>query len=197
MKTVAAPASNLAISSSDAARAGAAENAAIVVDTARTTAMNLRDMVGFLSLSKPAMACYGRGIGPLPVTSISVEQAKTGNIGVALSDSSTGVIEFHPCSPQVVDMKIILPFLVIAVLCMPAAAQAACYADYKAKQDAPLRLHYGVAKISGDCTPASADRELQARLAQAGWTLLNVVSVFDENGLAERKESAGPHFLRY
>lgn len=94
-------------------------------------------------------------------------------------------------------MKHILHFLVVAALSLPAVAQAACYADYKAKQDAPLRLHYGVASISGDCTIAAASKELQPRLAQAGWTLLNVVSVFDENGLAERKESAGPHFLRY
>ncbi len=30
-----------------------------------------------------------------------------------------------------------------------------------------------------------------------GWSLLNVVSVFDESGLAERKDSAGPNYLRY
>lgn len=94
-------------------------------------------------------------------------------------------------------MKHIFPFLVAAALTLPATAQAACYADYKAKQDAPLRLHYGVAEISGPCTTASARQQLQSRLAQAGWTLLNVVSVFDETGLAERKDSAGPHFLRY
>lgn len=91
----------------------------------------------------------------------------------------------------------LVPVLVIAVLGLPVAAQAACYADYKAKQDTPLRLHYGVAEISEPCTPASARQQLQSRLAQAGWTLLNVVSVFDETGLAERKDSAGPHFLRY
>ncbi|MCR9156982.1 MAG: hypothetical protein NXH80_07035 [Rhodobacteraceae bacterium] len=94
-------------------------------------------------------------------------------------------------------MKHALPLLLLAALSMPAAAQAACYADYKAKQDAPLRLHYGVAKISDPCTPASAEQQLQNRLALAGWTLLNVVSVFDENGLAERKDSAGTNFLRY
>jgi hypothetical protein len=27
-------------------------------------------------------------------------------------------------------------------------AAAACYADYKAKQDAPLRLHYGVSCLA-------------------------------------------------
>ncbi|MCI5109648.1 MAG: hypothetical protein MRY75_03760 [Marivita sp.] len=94
-------------------------------------------------------------------------------------------------------MKHALSLACLAMLFWPAAAQAACYADYKAKQDAPLRLHYGVAEISEPCTPASAEAQLQTRLAQAGWTLLNVVSVFDDSGLAERKESAGPNYLRY
>lgn len=115
----------------------------------------------------------------------------------AVSDSSAAVIEFHIRSPQVDRMKHVFPFLVLAALSWPAAAQAACYADYKAKQDSPLRLHYGVAEISGACTAASAHQQLQTRLARAGWTLLNVVSVFDENGLAERKDSAGSNFLRY
>lgn len=94
-------------------------------------------------------------------------------------------------------MKHALALLLIAAFSWPAAAQAACYADYKAKQDTPLRLHYGVAEVRGDCTVAEATRELQTRLQQAGWTLLNVMSVFDESGLAERKDSAGPHYLRY
>ncbi len=77
------------------------------------------------------------------------------------------------------------------------AAQAACFADYKAKQDDPLRLHYGVAEIDGACTTDAAYAELQERLAQAGWQLLNVLSVFDESGLEERKDSAGEYYLRY
>ncbi|WP_292287117.1 hypothetical protein [Marivita sp.] len=94
-------------------------------------------------------------------------------------------------------MKHVFPFVVLAALLAPAAAQADCYADYKAKQDNPLRLHYGVAEISGPCSVNAAQRQLATRLAQAGWTLLNVVSVFDEDGLAERKDSAGSNFLRY
>ncbi|MDX1782512.1 MAG: hypothetical protein R3256_14515, partial [Thalassovita sp.] len=46
-------------------------------------------------------------------------------------------------------------------LSAPALAQAECYADYKAKQDAPLRLHYGVAQINGECSPEAAKAELQ------------------------------------
>lgn len=76
------------------------------------------------------------------------------------------------------------------------SASAACFADYKAKQDDPLRLHYGVAEVS-QCSQRTAEAELSKRLAAQGWTLLNVVSVFDESGLAERKESAGPNYLRY
>ncbi len=79
---------------------------------------------------------------------------------------------------------------------MSTAAAANCYADYKAKQDNPLRLHYGVAQIS-QCSAAGARTELTQRLAANGWTLLNVVSVFDASGLDERKDSAGPYFLRY
>jgi hypothetical protein len=37
--------------------------------------------------------------------------------------------------------------LTLAFLAVSSAAQAACYADYKAKRDDPLRLHYGVAEI--------------------------------------------------
>jgi hypothetical protein len=36
-----------------------------------------------------------------------------------------------------------------------------------------------------------------AQPMQAGWQLLNVLSVFDESGLEERKDSAGEYYLRY
>lgn len=92
-------------------------------------------------------------------------------------------------------MRYALTILCFALLSGPAAA--ACYADYKAKQESPLRLHYGVAEIRGGCTPSDAAAELAPRLASQGWTLLNVVSVFDESGLAERKQSAGQNYLRF
>lgn len=88
-------------------------------------------------------------------------------------------------------------FLPLVFCALAGAAQASCYADYKAKQDNPLRLHYGVAEVTGACTAANARVELAPRVAAAGWELLNIVSVFEENGLAERRESAGPFFLRY
>ncbi len=57
------------------------------------------------------------------------------------------------------------------------AADAACYAEYKAKRDNPLELHYSVAQISGPCTVASARAQLTRSLASQGLTLLKVLSV--------------------
>ena len=77
-------------------------------------------------------------------------------------------------------------------------AQAECYADYKAKKDAPLQLHYGVAQVTdANCSTGAAKAELAPRLAGDGWTLLNVLSTFGPEGLAERKASAGDFYLRY
>ncbi|MBS1302312.1 hypothetical protein [Loktanella sp. SALINAS62] len=77
------------------------------------------------------------------------------------------------------------------------AAQAACFADYKAKRDGPLRLHYGVAEIEGPCTTESAAAQLRPKLQSDGWELLTVVGTFDDSGLDSRKDSAGEYFLRY
>jgi len=93
-------------------------------------------------------------------------------------------------------MKIV-SFLIPVLLMTANAANAACYADYKAKQDNPLRLHYGVIEVRGDCSVGSAQSQLPERLARDGWQLLNVLGVFDDAGLEERKDSAGEYFLRY
>ena len=94
--------------------------------------------------------------------------------------------------------RIHLSFIAACLLmaATPVAA-AGCYADYKAKQDDPLRLHYGVAQISGECSVQAAQGELAARLGAQGWTLLNILSVFGDEGLAQRKDSAGPNYLRF
>lgn len=96
-------------------------------------------------------------------------------------------------------MTRILRYLAFAAMLStaPALAQAACYADYKASKDNPLRLHYGVAQISGECSTLNARAQLERRLTAAGWTLQRVLSVFDESGLNERKSSAGRYYLRY
>ncbi len=87
----------------------------------------------------------------------------------------------------------------LALLALPGVAHAACYADYKAKQDNPLRLHYGVVKVSnGDCPNRNrAAQEIANRISRDGWKLLNVVSLFDDAGLDQRRSSAGEFFLRY
>ena len=86
----------------------------------------------------------------------------------------------------------------VALAAAPASAE--CYADYKAKQDSPLKLHYGVIALP-DAACGSTDAaapEIAARIGRDGWTLLDVVSIFGPSGLDEkRKESAGAYYLRY
>ena len=88
-------------------------------------------------------------------------------------------------------------FTAILLCGVATASYADCYADYKAKRDDPLRLHYGVAEVRGECNARAAQRELDDRLRQEGWQLLNVMGIFDDAGLDERRDSAGDFFLRY
>lgn len=101
--------------------------------------------------------------------------------------------------PNGEDMRapiVLLALLALAALAGPAGA--ACFADYKAKRDDPLRLHYGVIELPDDACSAKAAAPLIARrIAADGWELLNVLGVFGREGLAEREESAGRFFLRY
>ena len=79
------------------------------------------------------------------------------------------------------------------------SAKAACYADYKAKRDNPLRLHYGIIELP-DAICGDAEREKQeitTRLGNSNWQLLNILSVFAPEELENRKESAGEFFLRF
>ncbi len=86
----------------------------------------------------------------------------------------------------------------IMALLAAAPASASCYADYKAKQDNPLRLHYGVIKLpESACTPESANPEISQRISVEGWQLLNILSIFESDGLEKRKANAGEYFLRY
>ncbi|EBA17169.1 hypothetical protein RSK20926_09367 [Roseobacter sp. SK209-2-6] len=91
-----------------------------------------------------------------------------------------------------------IPLTCAALLALSSPVFAAdCYADYKAKQNNPLKLHYGVLQIRGECSRASAQAEAQARLNAQGWTLLNIMSVFGPEGLQQRKADAGPYYLRF
>lgn len=93
-------------------------------------------------------------------------------------------------------MKQIVSSLTIATLISLGATVAAaeCYADYKAKQDNPLRLHYGVMQVSA-CDKGQAQQEVAQRLKASGWTLLNVLTVFGSEGLDQRKANAGKFYL--
>lgn len=92
----------------------------------------------------------------------------------------------------------VLPALALLLALFATPAAAACYADYKAKRDDPLRLHYGTIQLDADaCTKPAARREIAGRIAVDDWKLLNVLGIFDESGLAERKKSAGNFHLRY
>ncbi|MBF9035182.1 hypothetical protein HKCCE2091_13130 [Rhodobacterales bacterium HKCCE2091] len=77
-------------------------------------------------------------------------------------------------------------------------ASAACFADYKAKMDNPLRLHYGVIEIPDNvCSVDAAGPEIARRVATEGWELLEVMSVFDETGLSAREADAGRYYLHF
>ena len=96
-------------------------------------------------------------------------------------------------------MKHAVPLIAFISALAAAPADAACFADYKAKRDGPLRLHYGVAEIPDSAcgSAGAAKKALAPRLAQDGWTLLNILSIFGPEGLDQRKGSAGQFFLRY
>lgn len=95
--------------------------------------------------------------------------------------------------------RILLPVLAAAFTTLAIPASAACYADYKAKRENPLKLHYGVMQVDIDsCNMSEQVRaEVARRLASQGWQLLQVGSVFDDSGLGRRKRDAGEYFLRY
>ena len=87
----------------------------------------------------------------------------------------------------------------IALMFSLQAAQAACYADYKAKQDNPLKLHYGVIEIPDNAcgSKSAAKGTISKKIGRDGWKLLSVIGIFDQSGLQERKQSAGAFFLKY
>ena len=82
----------------------------------------------------------------------------------------------------------------LAVL-TPAAAQ--CFADYKAKQDNPLRLQYGIVELPPQaCADQGAARAYVRQVVErSGWTLLQIESIFGADGFASRRARAGQiHF---
>lgn len=95
--------------------------------------------------------------------------------------------------------RLLIPLMTVLAIGVALPASAACYADYKAKRSSPLRLHYGVIELPDSACRNRQDAALQIaqRLERANWELLNVMSIFGQDGLAERKESAGQFFLSF
>ena len=88
--------------------------------------------------------------------------------------------------------------IITLVIFLTQSAQAACYADYKAKQENPLKLHYGIMKFdSVECTASIVQKKVAVRLLPHGWTLLNLLTVSRKLPTTKRKENAGENFLRY
>lgn len=124
------------------------------------------------------------------------------NIGRRLSDIPSGnpalLLNFPRPEVTLLHMRHALLPLILALL-LPAAAQAQCYAEYKAKQDNPLRLHYGILVLdSAACPgPAAAERAVAQRLSGTGWTLLNVVGLSQAPPSDQQRANAGDFFLRF
>lgn len=124
------------------------------------------------------------------------------NIGRPLSDIRTRnrsvLLNFPRPEVTLLRMRHALLPLILALL-LPAAAQAQCYAEYKAKQDNPLRLHYGILALdSAACPgPAAAQRAVAQRLSGTGWTLLNVVGLSQAPPSDQQRANAGDFFLRF
>ncbi len=89
--------------------------------------------------------------------------------------------------------------LCLGLSCLPAASATAaeCYADYKARRDTPeFALHYGVIALQ-TCDAPAARAEVADRLKAAGWTLLDIVSLFGPKGLPDKEQDAGPYYLLF
>ena len=102
--------------------------------------------------------------------------------------------------PNVTFMKQTTQTLAACVLALCAtSADARCFADYKAKQDEPLRLHYGVIELMIDpCEVSPAvEKDVSSRIGADGWALLQIVSTFDESEVEGKRDDAGDYFLRY
>lgn len=88
--------------------------------------------------------------------------------------------------------------LLAAFLSLAIASQAgaACFVEYKAKRDNPLRLHYGIVQLDdracGNPGPAVA-----RRIAAGGWELLTVMGVLSRAEAERRRGDAGAYYLRY
>ncbi len=78
-------------------------------------------------------------------------------------------------------------------LALAGQASAQCFADYKAKQDNPLRLQYGIVELPDSACGSheAAARHARDVVARSGWTLLQIESIFDASEFQRRSANAG------
>ncbi|WP_439562790.1 hypothetical protein [Roseinatronobacter sp.] len=95
-------------------------------------------------------------------------------------------------------MKTTLCAAACLVLALAGQASAQCYADYKAKQDNPLRLQYGIIELpQAACTDLQAARNYaEPVISRTGWTLLQIESIFGPSDFQRRSGNAGAIHLR-
>ncbi|TVQ04439.1 MAG: hypothetical protein EA338_01465 [Roseinatronobacter sp.] len=95
-------------------------------------------------------------------------------------------------------MKNTIITAVFLVLALAGQASAQCYADYKAKQDNPLRLQYGIIELpqAACASPQAARTYAEPVISRSGWTLLQIESIFDETEFQRRSANAGAIHLR-
>ena len=98
-------------------------------------------------------------------------------------------------------MKTLIPSLLLAAGLSAAAsgASAACYAEYKARRDAPYGLHYGIMLLSDGGCPGrgEAEQAVRARLQAGGWALLDLTGLSQSEPSAQKRENAGAFYLRF
>ncbi|PZX46248.1 hypothetical protein LY56_01221 [Roseinatronobacter thiooxidans] len=89
-------------------------------------------------------------------------------------------------------------FALLAGLALAGQASAQCYADYKAKQDNPLRLQYGIIELpQSACASVQAARDYaKPVISRSGWTLLQIESIFEPSEFQRRSANAGAIHLR-
>lgn len=95
-------------------------------------------------------------------------------------------------------MKTTFLTAVLLVMTLAGQASAQCYADYKAKQDNPLRLQYGIIELpQSACASVQAARDYaEPVISRSGWTLLQIESIFDQSEYQSRSANAGAIHLR-
>ena len=88
--------------------------------------------------------------------------------------------------------------VVLLGLALAGQASAQCYADYKAKQDNPLRLQYGLIELPATACGSrqAATRHAAPILERSGWTLLQIESIFGAAEFQRRSANASAIHLR-